>query len=210
MPVKFNTEFNYRYQVIGETPWEKIKTLKGFLEGRERAADTEEISNIKYEAKKAKLKYLEENNGLEHEILELKADILEIESHRKMHDEMYNINNEEIAILKRLLEELYEIVEPTRIPGYSDEQMFEVNAANEFTAMIGKEIYCEILANGHPSPAKIRNAMSNPMTWNALMKIGLIPDQARYLEGSPDPTRIELIERLPELPKSTDQLSNNQ
>ena len=25
MASKFNTEFNYRYQVIGDTPWEKIK-----------------------------------------------------------------------------------------------------------------------------------------------------------------------------------------
>jgi hypothetical protein len=29
MPAKFNSEFNYRYQVVGETPWEKIKTLLG-------------------------------------------------------------------------------------------------------------------------------------------------------------------------------------
>jgi hypothetical protein len=38
MASKFNSEFNYRYQVIGDTPWEKIKTLQGFLEGRIRAA----------------------------------------------------------------------------------------------------------------------------------------------------------------------------
>ena len=31
MAQKFNTEFNYRYQVIGNTPWEKIKTLKSDL-----------------------------------------------------------------------------------------------------------------------------------------------------------------------------------
>ena len=37
MPSKFNTEFNYKYQVVGNTPWERIKTLKGFLEGRVRA-----------------------------------------------------------------------------------------------------------------------------------------------------------------------------
>lgn len=200
MPAKFNTEFNYRYQVIGETVWEKIKTLRGFLDGRIQAADLEEISNIKYEAKKEKLKYLEENGGLRYEILELKAEILEIESHRKIHDEMFDLNKQEIEILHKVLAECYEIAEPTRIPGYTDEQMFEVNAANEFTAMIGKEIYSEILATGHPSPAKIRNAMSNPMTWNALMKIGLIPNQAKYLEGSPDPLKIELVERLPELP----------
>ena len=43
MPAKLNTEFNYRYQVIGDTVWEKIKTLKGFLEGRVRAVALEEV-----------------------------------------------------------------------------------------------------------------------------------------------------------------------
>ena len=47
MPSKLNTEFNYRYQVMGETVWEKIKILKGFLEGRERAADMQEVANLK-------------------------------------------------------------------------------------------------------------------------------------------------------------------
>ena len=44
MASKFNSEFNYRYQVIGDTAWEKIKTLQGFLEGRVRAAALEEVS----------------------------------------------------------------------------------------------------------------------------------------------------------------------
>jgi len=57
MASKLNTEFNYRYQVIGDTPWERIKTLKGFLEGRVRAAVLEEVGNLKDQAKVAKLKY---------------------------------------------------------------------------------------------------------------------------------------------------------
>ena len=57
MASKFNSEFNYRYQVIGDTPWEKIKTLQGFLEGRIRAAALEEVSLLKDKAKIAKLKH---------------------------------------------------------------------------------------------------------------------------------------------------------
>jgi hypothetical protein len=77
MASKLNTEFNYRYQVIGDTPWEKIKTLKGFLEGRIRAAALEEVGNLKNQAKVCKIKtsYKMVGNGLEHEILELKAEI---------------------------------------------------------------------------------------------------------------------------------------
>ena len=194
MAQKFNTEFNYRYQVIGNTPWERIKTLKGFLEGRIRALALEEVGKLKYQAKLAKLKHLKNGGkGLEHEILELKADILETESHEETLKEAYELTKDEIKILKKLLKELYAIAEPTRIKGYTDEQMFEANAANEFTVSIGKEIQAEMIANGRPSPAKIGNAMSNPYTWNALKEVGMIPKDAKILTGKINPTlKIEL------------------
>jgi len=194
MASKLNTEFNYRYQVIGDTPWEKIKTLKGFLEGRIRAAALEEVGNLKDQAKVAKLKHLEENGGLQHEILELKAEILEAESHQPAAKEAFDLNQKEIKILEKLLEELYVIAEPTRIPGYSDEDMYEANAANEFTVNIGREIQAEMIANGRPSPAKLKNAMSNPYTWNALKDIGLIPKETKILVGNINPNdKIKLI-----------------
>lgn len=193
MASKLNTEFNYRYQVIGDTPWEKIKTLKGFLVGRVRAAVLEEVSELKYQAKLAKLKRLEEEAGLQEDILELRAEIMETESHQQTAYEAYRLNEDEIKILNKLLKELYVIAEPTRVAGYTDEQMFEANAANEFTVNIGREIQAEMIANGRPSAAKIRNAMSNPHTWNALKGIGLIPKEPKILEGHVNPTlRIEL------------------
>ena len=194
MASKFNSEFNYRYQVIGQTPWEKIKTLQGFLEGRVRAAALEEVGDLKNQAKVAKLKHLQNGgNGLEHEILELKAEILEAKSHEATAKEAFELNKKEIEILKGLLDELYVIAEPTRIPGYSDEEMWEANQANEFTVSIGREIQAEMIANGRPSPAKLKNAMSNPHTWNALKKIGLVPKETKILMGNTDPMlKIEL------------------
>ena len=175
MASKFNSEFNYRYQVIGETPWEKIKTLQGFLEGRVRAVSLEEVGRLKLQSKISELKHLEENKGLEHKILHLRAEIMEIK------------------ILKKLLDELYVIAEPSRIEGYSDEEMYEVNAVNEFTVAIGKELQSEMIANGRPSPAKIRTAMRNPYTWNALKQIGIVPKEAKLIEGNINPRlKIEL------------------
>ena len=193
MASKLNTEFNYRYQVIGDTPWERIKTLKGFLEGRVRAAVLEEVGNLKDQAKVAKLKRLEEEGGLQEDILTLKAEILEGESHQPAAKEAFELTKKEIEILKKLLKELYVIAEPTRIKGYSDEEMYEANAANEFTVNIGREIQAEMIANGRPSAAKLRNAMSNPHTWNALKGVGLIPKDTKILEGNINPTlKIEL------------------
>jgi hypothetical protein len=194
MAQKFNSEFNYRYQVIGDTPWERIKTLKGFLEGRIRALALEEVDKLKRKAKLSKLKYLKNGGkGLEHEILNLQAEIMEDDSHRRSLKEAFDLTRDEIKILKKLLKELYVIAEPTRIKGYTDEEMFEANAANEFTVNIGREIQAEMIANGRPSPAKLRNAMSNPHTWNALKQIGLVPKKTRILEGNTDPQlKIEL------------------
>jgi hypothetical protein len=192
MASKLNSEFNYRYLVIGETPWEKIKTLKGFLEGRIRAAALEKVSNLKYQAKLEELDYLQKTGGLKHIILNLQADILETESHFPAQQEAFLLNLDEIENLKKLLNELYEEVELTRIPGYTDEQMFEVNAVNEFTVMIGREIQSEIIATGRPSPAKLLNAMKCPETVIALKRVGLIPEDTILIGGNSDPLQIEL------------------
>ena len=199
---KLNSEFNYRYQVIGETPWAKIQTLQGFLVGRQRAAALEEVQSLKYQAKLAELEHLQGINALPHRVLNLRAEIIELESSLDEAKKCFQDNREEIEILERLLSELYAIAEPSRIPGYTDEQMFEANAANEFTAMIGKDIQAEIVANGRPSPAKLRNAMSNPHTFKALQAAGLIPEKLTLptgesidfliLEANHDPLRIEL------------------
>jgi hypothetical protein len=182
MPSKFNSEFNYRYLVNGETPWEKIKILKGFLEGRKRAACLEEVAAKKRLAKELELENCKNNNALPHVILNLEAELLESKSFDEGQNEAWELNRQEIAFLESFLAELYEVAEPTRIPGYTDEQMFEANAAYEFTVMLGKEIQAEIIANGRPSPAKLRNAMSNPYTFETLKRVGLVPQEAVLLD----------------------------
>jgi hypothetical protein len=92
MASKLNSEFNYRYQVNGETVWEKIKILKGFLEGRIRAAVLEEVSELKYQAKLAELQNLRDINALPHLILNLRAEILEWESGFPAQAEAFELN----------------------------------------------------------------------------------------------------------------------
>ena len=117
--------------------------------------------------------------------------------------EGFVLNQQEIEIIEKLLKELYAIAEPTRIPGYSDEQMFEINAVNEFTVWCAREMQAEIIANGRPSAARVRNAMSSPATFEALKKVGLIPQDAQLISGNVDPLTIDVkplvldIKKLP-------------
>ena len=168
MASNLNSEFNYRYQVIGNTPWEKIKTLQGFYVGRKRAAVLEEVAELKYQAKLEELKHLKTVPALPHIMLNLQAEIIELESHLDDQKHAFELNRKEIQILEKLMAELYAEVEPT--------------ANYEFTVMVGREIQSEIIAMGRPSPAKLLNAMSNPETLNALMQVGLVPQGTVLLE----------------------------
>ncbi|GIL18031.1 MAG: hypothetical protein BroJett040_17820 [Oligoflexia bacterium] len=193
MASRLNSEFNYRTQVLGETPWEKIKHIKNFLVGRKRAAALQDVGSKRLEALRAELQHAIDSNALPHIILRLQADLIEQESVQDDLNESFELNKKEIACLEKYLQELYEIAEPTRIPGYSDDDMFEVNAAHEFTVMIARDIQAEVIANGRPSPAKLRNAMSNPVTFNALKQIGLIPPETEMILPSADVQNVTLI-----------------
>jgi hypothetical protein len=186
MASNLNSEFNYRYQVIGSTPWEKIKTLQGFLVGRKRAAVLEECAELKYQAKLEEIKHLKTVPALPHILLNLQADLLETESVLEDQAHAFELNRKEIKILEKLLNELYTEVEPTRLTHedgtpYTDDEMFEENANYEFTVTVGRELQSEIIALGRPSPAKLLNAMSNPQTLDTLMKIGIVPAGTRLL-----------------------------
>ena len=193
MASKLNTEFNYRTQVIGDTIRERIKTLKWFLEWRLRAKGLEEVNGIKLQSKKEKILWIREWGWAEREALELIAEVMEIEQSSHIAKEAYELNKKEIEILEKLLKEAYKMAEPTRVEWYSDEDMFEYNAANEFTAMIAKDIYSEILANGRPSPAKLRNAMSNPTTWEAVKSLWLVPKDSWLILINEETGKLSLI-----------------
>tara|TARA_B110000503_G_scaffold127671_1_gene197671 strand:- start:57 stop:695 length:639 start_codon:yes stop_codon:yes gene_type:complete len=186
MASNLNSEFNYRYQVIGSTPWEKIKTLQGFLVGRKRAAVLEECAELKYQAKLEEIKHLKTVPALPHILLNLQADLLETQSHLADQAHAFELNRKEIVVLEKLMNELYMEVEPTRLrhedgTPYTDDEMFEVNANYEFTVTVGREIQSEIIAMGRPSPAKLLNAMSNPQTLETLMQIGIVPQGTKLL-----------------------------
>jgi hypothetical protein len=197
MASNLNSEFNYRYQVIGSTPWEKLKTLKGFLVGRKRAAVLERCAELKYKAKLEEYKHLKTLPALPHVLLNLEAEIIELESHLDDQKHAFELNRNEIKIIEKLIAELYEVCEPTRIEGYSDDQMFEANANLEFTVTVGRELQSEIIAYGRPSSAKLLNAMSNPQTLQMLISVGLVPEGTNLLQANSTDDFLKLAPGIP-------------
>ena len=201
MANKINDEFNYRFQVKGETVWERIRTLQGFKIKRTRDLMTEGLSELKYAAKLAEYNNAKSMPALLHVILLLKAEVKEFELGLYDMQEAYDLNREELVIIDRLLAELFVIAEPTRVKGYTDEQMFELNALNEYTTWLAKEVYAEQMATGTVSATRIRQAMNCPATFKALQDANLLPslihadgtrEQAKMITGSVDPLKIQL------------------
>ena len=196
MASKYNSEFNYRYLVEGETIWAKIKTLQGFLEGRIRAKNLVEIGKLKLEAKREEdenvKKGFKESRFASWTVKKLKVEVMEAENWLASENDGFRKNDEEIEILEKLLAEAFEIAEPTRINGHSDEEMWEVNQSNEYTMKVAKDMQSEMIANGRPSAMTVRQAMSAPETWEAVKKIGLVPDDCHLITGSNDPEKITL------------------
>ena len=192
MASKYNSEFNYRFLVEGETIWAKIKTLQGFLEGRIRAKGLEEIGKLKLDAKREKLANAEKTGASSWDIKLLKVEVMEAENWLASETDGFHKNDEEIKILEKLLVEAFEIAEPTRINGHSDEEMWEANQCNEYTLKVAKDMQSEIIANGRPSSMTVRQAMSAPETWEAVKKIGLVPNDCHLITGSNNPEKITL------------------
>jgi len=185
MAERLNSEFNYRTQVEGETPWAKIKTLKGFLEGRKRAVALKKVNSLKMKSDKSKLKYLQEN-GPEWEALKLESEILEKESSQDDLEHAYGLAEKELEFIEKYLEELYIEANPTRIDGKTDDEMFELNAENEFATWVIREIQAEITATGRPSPAKLRNAMSSKLAILGLKQLNILPKSFEVITGHND------------------------
>jgi hypothetical protein len=195
MASNLNSEFNYRYQVMGSTPWGKLKHLQNFLAGRKEAAAMEKVSELKYKAKLAEFEHLKQVPALPHVLLNMQAEILEIEAILENQDHAFRLTHTEIAILEKLIKEIYDEVEPTRLKHedgtpYSDDEMFEANANLDYTVMIGREIQAEIIVNGRPSPAKLLNAMSNPQTLEMLKQVGLVPQETVLLTQADIPMQL--------------------
>jgi hypothetical protein len=142
-------------------------------------------------------------------MLNLQAEIIELETHLDDQKHAFELNRKEIKILEKLMAELYAEVEPTRLKHedgtpYTDDEMFEANANYEFTVTVGREIQSEIIAMGRPSPAKLLNAMSNPQTLQSLMQVGLVPQGTVLLEqkdimlqlSNQQPTEVEAPKKL--------------
>jgi hypothetical protein len=149
------------------TPWEKYRLLCNQLGNRQQALGAAEAAEKRRQAKviKANEKL---NSEIESERLEAEADLLEAESSRHLSESCVASARSEVAWIQSLIDELEPILEQTRLPGYSDTDMFqevqEEEWAQEFLRRAENNYISRIFGN---LPSDQIDAMRSHPLWES-------------------------------------------
>jgi hypothetical protein len=195
-----NHNFAYAVATDGLTVWEKLRSIRNFLEDRRIAYKLAEMRQRKHLARIARF----EASGAGEE----SEEYWEIEEAKLYSEQLANNVDDcarEIEFLEKFEAKLAQEAEKTRIPGKSDKDMYEINYVEELTLIQVTKAQGEALATGRISPDSMLALMRNPNAAAKAVQIGLLPTQALHdfalLGGTTDGVIRETMKlALPEAP----------
>ena len=160
-----NSNFQIEAWIAGKahTAWEKYRLLCNQLENRQMALAQVEAAAIRQKAQVAKLNHLK-TIGIEWEVLEVEANLLEAASNREVGDRCIESARQEVEFIKSLIAQLEPQLEATRVNGYTDQQMFQHNQSDEWAAELlhrAENHYISRIFGGFP-PDQIDAMRSHP------------------------------------------------
>jgi hypothetical protein len=145
------------------TIWEKYRLLCNQLENRKQALGQVKASEKRRQAKLAKFAYLQEH-GTKWEKLEAEAEMLEAEAGQSLSESCIQAAQQEVEFIESLIKQLEPQLERDRIPGYSDEQMFQHCQEEEWAKELlhrAENYYISRIFGGFP-PEQIDAMRSHP------------------------------------------------
>jgi len=164
MASQSNHNASYIFEVDGITVWERLRVIRSFLANRRESLTVAEINRRKSLWSISKIADPEEA-AFEQEIFEARRP--------EMDDAMQKCRDE-IAFLEKFESDLVALAEQTRIPGKTDEEMYEINFYNEIITRNVRRAHAEIAATGQVSPDTIKYLMKCPPALDVLTSQGLL------------------------------------
>lgn len=146
------------------TPWEKYRLLCNQLENRLQALGTVEAAEKRRRAKIAKFRHLQKN-GYEWEELEAEAEVLEAEAGKARSQSCIRAARQEVEFIRTSIAKLEPELERDRIPGYTDQEMFQHCQEEEWTRELihrAENHYISRIFGGFP-PDQIAAMRSHPL-----------------------------------------------
>lgn len=161
-----NREASYINVIDGETVWERLRTVRSFLEDRELSLEMSKLQDIKISRmKKDSVEYMEAKI-LEKQRLTLRQECVE-----------------EIDFLKGFESKLSTEAEKTRISGKTDDEMYEINYYDEQITRLVNDAKAEIISTGRIEKVTIKALMRNRPALNVVISLGFLTEDVLKIAG---------------------------
>jgi hypothetical protein len=157
---RLNRDANYIYVVDGETVWERLRVIRGFLEDRRLAYEINKLSEEKV-------------NLLDKDSYDYREYLLRKPQQDKIMQECL----EEIVFLEEFEHKLTVEAEKTRIPGKSDDEMYEINFFDEMKVRLMKEAQSELISIGQISPTTMKSLLRCKPALEGCVELGMLNNE---------------------------------
>jgi hypothetical protein len=165
---RVNHNANYIYDVDGETVWEKLRSIRGFLQDRRIALQLAELAQEEF------------NKRTDTDTIEYKkALIMKPQSDANIQD-----CREEIKFLEEFEAYLTVEAEKTRIPGKTDNEMYEINFYDELNVRLVKMAQAQIIAYGRLSEETAKRVLKNKEALRLCINQGLLGEASLDVANS--------------------------
>jgi len=165
---RVNHNANYIYDVDGETVWEKLRTIRGMLDDRKRAY---QHSLLGVEAAKS----LDKNS------MKYKKYLID----KDFHDGLIKDCENEIKFLTEFEAYLAKEAEKTRIPGKTDDEMYEINFYDELKVRLIRRAQTQIISTGRIEVETLGRILKMPEALQLCIKTGLLSKDILEFTNTP-------------------------
>ena len=173
---QMNHNSAYVYSVDGNTIWERLRVIRGFLVDRKKALALAEMSQeqILEQIDAESDKY--ERKKLELELPELEENII--------------YAKEEVDFLINMESEIAEKAEESRVEGKSDHEMYEINHFFEHEVRLANKAKAEILSENRIRPETILDLVRCPKALAQVEETGLLQNGLLFMQAFPEQKKI--------------------
>jgi hypothetical protein len=149
-PVNHNA--SYLFEIDGLTVWERLRSVRNFLSDRRKALKISEYGVKKYERDIIKLGDSDKDQDTKFQMELNKEDVYQ----------SVDVCRREVEFLEQFEKELMELADQQRIPGKTDDEMYELNYYNEIVARNVRKVHTEVITTGVISPSTMEQLFRCP------------------------------------------------
>ena len=162
---RVNHNAQYIYDVEGETVWEKLRVIRQQLSQRKLAFELAKLNREKSEIQLDKTSF----------------EYREYLIFKNQNDELIQDCVNEIEFLTEFEAALAVEAEKTRIPGKTDDEMYEINFFDELNTRLVRSAQAQIISNGRLTEETTRRVLKNKEALRLCIQQGLLSENALQL-----------------------------